>query len=71
MRPYTKKELASLRRQWREEFQARNPEALDNMRPPGDPAYPDCVVIMGPRGYADLYDDGTVETFGVLTDLFD
>jgi hypothetical protein len=71
VKPYTKKECASLRRQWRAEFGARNPEHLDEKRPPGDPAYLDSVVIVGPRGYCDIYDDGTVETFGVLQDLFD
>jgi hypothetical protein len=71
MRPYTKREKATLRRQWREEFGARNPEALDQKRPPGDPAYLDSVVIMGPRGYCDLYDDGTVITYGQIQDLFD
>jgi len=71
MRPYTKKEKANLRKHWRTEFGARNPEALDQKRPPGDLAYLDSVVIMGPRGYCDIYDDGTVETFGVLQDLFD
>ncbi len=71
MRPYTQKEKATLRRLWREEFGARNPEHLDTLRPPPPNDDFEPPVVMGPRGYCELWDDGTVITFGVIQDLFD
>lgn len=72
MKPYTQKENAALRRLWREEFNARNPEHFDEKRPPGDPA--DCddpITAVGPRGYVDLSPDGSATAHGVFWYIFD
>ena len=70
MKPYTQKERASLRRQWRAEFGARNPEVLAGKRNWDDHGN-DPITVVGPRGYCDLHPDGAVVTYGVCQWIFD
>jgi hypothetical protein len=70
VKQYTNREKASLRRQWRDEFQARNPEDYDTKRAWNYHENEEAIII-GPNGYVALYSDGTAIEHGICQDIFE